>query len=93
MKFLQMYVTASMLEICMPASQGGGTLRRWNSQRGSSQEVEFTCWGLPRGGILLLEPPTSREFKLLGNPRAEDSKAHSYVDIYIAIGYIIYIYL
>ena len=33
-------------------------LGKWNSLAGDSNEVEFTCWGLQRGGIHLLGTPT-----------------------------------
>ena len=58
-KFLQMYVTASMRKLCMCASQGGGTLRRWNSQRGGNlRGWNPQEWNSQGGGIHLLGTPT-----------------------------------
>ena len=54
-KFLQMYVTANMRKLCMCASQGGGTLRRWNSQwDGNLRGWNLQEWNFQGDGIHLL---------------------------------------
>ena len=55
MKFLQMYVTANMRKLCMCASQGGGTLGRWNSQwDGNLRGWNLQEWNFQGDGIHLL---------------------------------------
>ena len=64
---------------------------RWNSLAGDSNEVEFTCWGLQRGGIHLLGTPTwwnslagdssEVEFTCWGLQRVENS----YIDMDMSI--------
>ena len=82
-KFLQMYVTANMRKLCMCASQGGGILRRWNSQwDGNLRGWNLQEWNFQGDGIHLLVTLT-RWDSLAGDSNME---MYIYIYTYLFIG-------